>query len=105
MGYRWKPNATQRKAFAEKMKDPDEKKIYEDRKWVKTHYSNDPRSFKHKSFIPTQFQYDNAMNFLREKLLTSQQEDACNQVISGFICQNKIHHDYIHIVNELTRNN
>lgn len=105
MGYRWKPNASQRRDFAERMKDPEEQKSYEERKRAKNTYSDNPLSFKHKSFIPTQFQNDQARKFLSMNKLTSEQQDACSQVIYGYGCQEKIHHDYIHIVNELTRNN
>ena len=108
MKYKWKPNATQRREFAERMKDPDEQKAYSDRKIAKNTYSNNPLSFKHKSFIPTETQYKHAQKmFLScpiDNPLTIEQRDACNQVIYGYSCQEKVHHDYIHIINEHRRN-
>lgn len=103
MGYRWKPSANQRKEFAEKMQDPIQKQIYEENKRAKNTYSDNSRSFKHKSFIPTSSQYENALKFTTIEL-NGEQSNACNQVIYGYTCQEKIHHDYIHIINEMTRN-
>lgn len=103
--HKWKPSASQRKAFAEKMNsDPEYASEYLNRKHAKNTYSDDPRSFKHRSFIPTEFQNSQARLFIETKELTTEQRDGCNQVIYGYGCQEKIHHDYIHIVNELTRN-
>jgi len=53
MSYRWKPNASQRRAFAEKMKDPEEQQAYNDRKREKRLYDN----WKDKDFVPTKDQY------------------------------------------------
>lgn len=97
--YKWKPNASQRKEFIEKMKDPKEQAAYSERKYAKIHYNlNDNRSFANKSFIPTENQYCTAINMLNNKL-TPEEFDAANQVSSGYICQDKIHHGYIHIIN------
>ena len=103
MAYKWKPSASQRKAFAEKMKDPEEKSAYEENKRNKNTYSDNPLSFKHKSFIPTNLQYNEAMKFLGMVGLTYKQQDACNQITSTYVCQDKCHHDYIHIINALSR--
>jgi hypothetical protein len=101
--YRWKPNASQRREFAEKMKDPDEKKAYEERKYAKNHYiPDDPRSFANKSFIPTKEQ-NNYVRSIYNNDITSEQKEAYDQVIYGYGCQEKIHHDYIHIINSMRR--
>lgn len=104
MGFkkRWQPNASQRREFAERMKDEDEKAAYEARKRAKNTYSDNPLSFKHKDFVPTEFQYQQAQKFLNEQL-TPTQKYACNRVCDGFVCQDKVSHDYIHIINSLQR--
>lgn len=99
MGYRYKPSASQRKEFAERMKDPEEQKVYEDRKRAKSTYSDNPLSFKHKSFVPTQMQNDHSWKMLSIEGLKEEQYEAARQVLSAFSCQDKVHHDYIHIVN------
>ena len=38
--YKWKPNASQRREFAEKMQDPEEKAAYEQRKIDKKLYDS-----------------------------------------------------------------
>ena len=40
MGYKWKPNASQRREFAERMRDPEEKSAYETKKAEKQLYEN-----------------------------------------------------------------
>lgn len=97
--YRFKPNATQRREFAERMKDPEEQAAYLERKHAKNSYNiNDSRSFAHKSFVPTKIQYDIAINMIEQEL-TKEQFNAAQQVSSAYICQDKVHHDYIHIIN------
>lgn len=104
MKYRWKPSASQKRAFAERMKDLEEQRMYEEKKRAKNTYSGDPRSFKHKSFVPTENQYKVSWKMLNDDRCTKEQENSCNMIIYGYICQEKVHHDHIHIVNELTRN-
>lgn len=97
--YKWKPNASQRKEFAQRMKDPEEQAIYLERKHAKNSYNpNDSRSFANRCFIPTQFQYEVAVNMLG-KDLTDEQKHAAKIVMSGYSCQDKVHHNYIHIIN------
>ena len=97
--YKWRPNASQRKAFAEKMKDPEEKAAYEERKRFKHSYEG----FKDRDFIPTKEQYDFCMTY-PELFITEEEKDAVNQIIYGYGCNEKIHHQYIHIINEKRRN-
>ena len=54
-------------------------------------------------YVPTKEQLDAAFKCFDELKLTPQQEEACNRVISGYILNEKIYHDNIHIVNELKR--
>jgi hypothetical protein len=100
MSYKWKPSASQRRAFAEKMQDPKEKEAYEIRKREKKYYEN----WKDKDFVPTKEQND--FCFAHMDLFTTPEErDAANMVISGYSCQEKTNHAFIHIVNEKRRNN
>jgi len=100
MGYRWKPNASQRAAFRERMSDPLEQQAYEQRKAEKRLYEN----WKDKDFVPTKEQYEFCFEH-GELFETHEQTDARNFVCSGWVCQEKVPHCYIHIVNELRRNN
>lgn len=106
MGYRWKPSASQRREFAERMKDPEQRAAYENRKIEKAEKRISSSAFDYASaggmYIATQAQHDFAV-FDRTGVVTSEQEDACNQVAYSYSCNEKIHHDYIHIVNELIR--
>jgi hypothetical protein len=100
MAYKWKPNASQRKAFAQKMQDPEERASYQERKAYKNSYEG----FKDRDFIPTEHQYDFAMITLQcGKEMTNEQEDACRQVVYGYGCKEKIPHSLIHIVQEMRR--
>ena len=109
MAYKWRPSASQRRAFAERMKDPDEQAAYNERKQAKADKRRAGSQYDYSSaggnYIPTQSQYDAAMIALQSMELTSEQQDACNQTTYGYTCQENIHHDYIHIVNELRRSN
>ena len=106
-GYKWKPSASQRKAFAQKMQDPYEKAEYEARKQAKLDKNRAGSQFDYNTaggnYVPTSTQYEYAIKFLGSMDLTPEQENACNMVISGYMMQDKIRHDDIHIVNELIR--
>jgi hypothetical protein len=97
MGYRWKPNASQRKAFAIKMQDEDERKAYEERKFQKRLYDN----WKDKDFIPTKEQNDFCWQNIGN--VSGDQLNAFNRVMSAYSCQEKVNHEYIHTVNQLRR--
>lgn len=98
MSYKWKPNATQRRAFAEKMQDADEKAAYENKKAEKRLYDN----WKDKDFIPTKEQNDFCFNNMN-LFVTSDEKNACNMILSAFGLNEKTNHCYIHIVNEKRR--
>lgn len=105
MAYKWKPSKSQRKAFATKMQDPEEKKAYEDRKTAEAEKRRSGSQYNYNSaggnYIPTREQHDFCFSYSGE--LTPEQRGAFNQVMYGYNCQEKVHHDYIHIVNELRR--
>lgn len=107
MAYKWKPSAAQRKAFADKMKDPEQQAAYHQRKHDKAEKRRAGSNFSYSSaggnYVPTKIQYEYAMKFLGDKELSEEQGHACTMVVSGFSCNEKVHHDYIHVVNELIR--
>jgi hypothetical protein len=108
MGYRWKPSKSQRRAFAERMKDPAEQQAYEARKTDKATKRRAGSKFDYASaggeYLPTKQQHDFALTYMQSgNTLTSEQEDALNQVMYGYSCQEKVHHDSIHVCNELMR--
>lgn len=107
MAYKWRPSASQRRAFAERMKDPAEQAAYLERKEDRAAKRRASSAYNYSSaggnYIATKSQHDAAMIALQSLQLTPEQRDACHQVTYSFSCQEKIHHDYIHIVNELRR--
>ena len=106
MGYKWRPSKSQRRAFAIKMQDPEEKAAYENRKEQKAQKRRETSSFDYNkaggSYIPTKEQADFALNNM-DLFITPEEIDAANFVISGYACNEKVHHDFIHIVNEKRR--
>jgi len=104
---KWRPNATQRREFAQRMQDPTAREEYEQRKREKAERRRKESKFDYYSaggnYTPTESQNSWAFHFLRTDNLTPEQEEACNQVIYGYTCKEAVHHDYIHIVNELIR--
>lgn len=110
MAYKWKPSKSQRREFAEKMNnDADFAASYYQRKEDRAVKRRAGSQFNYSSaggnYVPTKIQYDFAFKFLAELELTNEQKDACNIVISAFSMNDRTHHDYIHIVNELIRSN
>ena len=110
MGYKWKPSKAQRKAFAEKMNnDTDFAREYNDRKLEKAKKRRESSKFDYDTaggeFVPTKSQYDAAIKLKSKKNITYEQNMSCDQVMYGFTCQEKIHHDHIHVINEFIRNN
>ena len=55
------------------------------------------------SYIPTKAQHDFCF-YNPELFITIEEEEAKNEVMMGYINNEKIKHDYIHVVNELMRN-
>lgn len=106
--YKWKPNKTQRRDFAIKMQDPEFRRDYEERKQKRAEKRRAKSKFDYEKaggfYIPTQFQYESAHKLLNSHP-TKEQEEACFFVISGYLDGSKVHHDYIHLVNEFNRSN
>lgn len=109
MAYKWKPSKTQRREFAEKMQDEDFANQYYLNKTIKAENRRKTSEFDYNTaggfYIPTNNQYKSAIAFLNESgtKLSTKQIEGCNNVIFGYSCNEKVHHDNIHIVNELIR--
>ena len=107
MAYKWKPSRAQRRDFAQKMQDEDFAREYNERKTEKAQKKRKQSAYNYETaggqYVPTQNQHDNAFKFLGELSLTDAEQNACNMVISGYVMNEKTHHDHIHIVNELAR--
>lgn len=101
MGNKWKPSALQRRAFAERMKDPDEQQAYQDRQNARAEINYRSKfMFGLRQFVPTKEQYDFVV-FNAPEIMTSEQRKACNQIAYGYNCNEKVDHKHIHIVNEM----
>jgi hypothetical protein len=107
-GYKWKPSKTQRRAFAEKMSDPAEQAAYNARKEEKAKKRRAGSKFDYGSaggnYVPTLAQY-NFCFYNMSSFVTKEEQEAANQVMYGYTTKEKVHHDYIHIVNEKIRDN
>lgn len=106
MSYKWKLSQAQRQAFKEKMQNPAEQAAYEQRKRDKADKRRAGSKFNYDTaggqYVPTKQQHD--FCWANPHLaITSEQRDAFNMVMSGYSCQMKVSHDYIHIVNEIRR--
>lgn len=108
MGYRrkWTPSAAQRKEFAINMQDEDFRNDYEARKAERAANKRATSKFDYATaggmYVPTKNQHDFVMNYSEN--LTAKQQDAFDQITYGYSCKEKVHHDHIHIVNEMIRN-
>lgn len=114
MGYKWKPSKSQAKEFAQKMNNDSEfADAWRERKAQKAEKNRAKSEFDYHTaggeYIPTEHQRWEALKFLcgdfmDENALTDLQKNACEMVVSCYDMGIKVHHDQIHIVNELTRN-
>ena len=106
MAYKWRPSAAQRKEFAQNMQDDEFKREYEAKKAKKAAKKRETSRFYYETaggnYVSTKVQYDFAMTFDRSGL-NSTQINAFEQIIYGYTCKEKVHHDNIHIVNKLIR--
>lgn len=109
MSYKWKPSSTQKRAFAERMRDPLEKAAYIERKEAKSTKRRAGSQFDCQSaggsYVPTKHQYETAIEILGARDISKELQSAASIVMSGWSCQDKVHHDYIHLVNEWYRSN
>jgi len=104
--YKWKPSASQRREFAQRMQNPEERAAYEKAKEEKAAKKRAGSKFDYNSaggyYVPTQCQYNFVITHMK-LFNTPEEKDAANQIMYGYTNNEKIHHDYIHIVNEKIR--
>jgi len=108
MGYsrKWRPSKTQRREFAEKMQNDDDfANEYNKRKKERAEKRRSKSLFNYESagghYVPTKTQYDFCFNNL--SLFNDNEITSANLVMSGYLMGEKVHHDYIHVVNEKIR--
>ena len=107
--YKWKPSKSQKREFAQKMQnDPVYAANYYARKELKKEKNRQNSKFDYTSaggyYIPTREQWLFVMN--NPDLFVSEDDrSAANMVATCYSIGEKCHHDYIHIVNEIRRNN
>lgn len=108
MAFKYKPSATERKDFAEKMaNDPQFKADYLARKEAKEDKKRSTSRFNYKGaggyYLPTKEQY-NAASWLRKNSTNTDQLVAAEAVVNCYLLEQPVHHDAIHIINEYIRN-
>jgi hypothetical protein len=107
MGYKWKPSKAQKKEFAQKMQDSQFAADYYARKDAKREKKRSGSKYDYRTaggeYTPTQYQHDMALKATMSLPLTQEEQNACNIVMAAYSCNEKTHHDNIHIVNELIR--
>ena len=105
MAYKWKPSKTARRAFAEKMQNPVECKAYEARKEAKAEKRRAGSQYDYNTaggyYLPTALQYQ-AANELAA-IAEGELQSAAAIVVVGYNSGEKVHHDYIHLINEHIR--
>ena len=106
MARTWKPTAAQKKAFAERMQNETLKKEYESKKEAKQIKRRANSKFDYATaggeFIPTKKQYMAAFKLLQTDI-TDELATASRMVMNGHSGDYKVHHDYIHLINEFIR--
>lgn len=105
MAYKWKPSKSAKREFAQNMQNPEFASTYYARKEARAEKKRKTSEFDYNSaggmYIPTRVQHDFCLAnspFADEKVNT-----AAGMVMYGFTCNEKVHHDYIHIINEKIR--
>ncbi|MDR2291977.1 MAG: hypothetical protein LBE11_00705 [Prevotellaceae bacterium] len=104
---KWRPSASQKREFAQNMQNPEYAAAYYKRKEERAEKRRATSKYDYGSaggaYVPTEAQYEFCMSHM--DMFDSQECEAANMVISGYLCQDKVHHDYIHVVNEKIRQN
>lgn len=106
---KWRPSRAQKRAFAEKMKNEEFARAYNERKMSRDEKKRGGSAFDYETaggwYFVTEMQSHAAAEFLRNRNdLFPAEKAACEFVLMAYSCREKCHHDHIHIVNELKRN-
>ena len=107
MRYKWKPTKAQKREFAERMAtDTAYNEAYHQRKEQRAKTRRSTSKFDYQTaggeYIPTESQNKAAFELLNLNP-TPEQEEACNMVLYGYSCKEKVHHDFIHLINNYMR--
>jgi len=107
MRHKWKPTQAQRREFAERMAtDTAYSDSYYQRKKKVAEKKRSASKFDYQTaggeYIPTESQFKAAFELLNLNP-TAEQKEACNMVWYGYSCEEKVHHDFIHLINEYIR--
>ena len=107
MRHKWKPTQAQRREFAERMAtDTAYSDSYYQRKKKVAEKKRSASKFDYQTaggeYRPTESQFKAAFDLLNLNP-TAEQKEACNMVWYGYSCEEKVHHDFIHLINEYIR--
>ena len=107
MPYKWKPSKAQKREFAKRMAtDTAYSEAYHQRKEQRAEKRRSTSKFDYQTaggeYIPTESQNKAAFELLNLNP-TPEQKEACNMVLYGYSCKEKVHHDFIHLINEYIR--
>ncbi len=107
MYYKWKPSKSARREFAQKMQNDTEfAENYNEKKKLKKEKNRADSSFDYSSaggkYVPTSSQFFFCINNIN-LFKSFKEKEAADIVIFGYSCNEKIHHDFIHVVNEKMR--
>jgi hypothetical protein len=104
--YKWKSSKKAKKEFAQNMQDPIFANDYYKRKEMRADIRRSKSKFEYPSaggyFVPTKSQNDFCFDY-PNSFTTVSEEEARNEILLGYSNNEKINHDYIHIVNEKIR--
>ena len=108
MRYKWKPSKAQKREFAERIAtDTAYSEAYPPRKEQRAETRRSTSKFDYQTaggeYIPTEGQNKIAFELLNLNP-TPEQKEACNMVLYSYSCKEKVHHDFIHLINEYIRN-
>lgn len=94
------------KSLQKKMQDPEFAADYYARKAEKAEKKRTGSKYNYSTaggrYVPTKDQYDFCVRH-PELFVTEEEKTAENLVVGAYAVNQKVHHDYIHIVNELIR--
>jgi hypothetical protein len=107
MAWKWKPSQAQRREFAQKMQNDEAyRNAYFSRKEARSEKRRSTSRYDYGSaggyYVPTKTQNDFCMENIH-LFAPGEEMSAANNVMYGYSCNEKIHHDYIHAVNEKIR--
>lgn len=107
MARQWKPSKTQKREFAQRMaNDAEFKKAYEERQEKNLVKKRSTSKFDYNTaggtYVPTESQNRAAFELYNANS-TPEEKEAANRVLLAYACKEKVHHDFIHIVNEYIR--